>query len=394
MEMAELHPLEAERLAALYRLDIVDSQPEAAFDEIVELAGAICETPIALVSLVDKNRQWFKSAIGLDTKETSRSLAFCAHAILQEGVFEVPDALSDVRFFDNPLVLGAPAIRFYAGAPLFTEHGLPLGTLCVIDDKPKQLTPGQTRALSILAGQVMSQMKLRQQNQNLLRLNQYREQLFSALAENLRAPVFSIAGLSKLIRDRGTRLSAENVLQASEDILNSSCLMYQLLDELMQWSQLSLGALIVAPAQHSLWGMVNAVCGLLDFSRDIKGITFINKLPSEIMVESDEMILKSVLRNLLSNAIKYSPMGGQITIECAQDNNRVNIMVTDQGAGVPVSVRDSIFNPPSPTNPNGYNHHGFGLMLSRKFLQLQGNNIYLDTSHSPGTRFIFDLALV
>jgi GAF domain-containing protein len=152
---------EEARLVALDRYAILDTDPEQSFDDLTLLASFVCNTPIALISLVDEDRQWFKSRIGIEASETSREIAFCSSAILQPDVFVVPDALADDRFRDNPLVVSDPHIRFYAGAPLINEDGFALGTLCVVDRAPRELAPDQKEALKALSRLVLAQLEFR-----------------------------------------------------------------------------------------------------------------------------------------------------------------------------------------------------------------------------------------
>jgi GAF domain-containing protein len=179
---ASTPPNEKKRLNVLWQYDVLDTVPEAMFDDLTELAARICEAPIALISLVDEDRQWFKSRVGTSVSETSRDTSFCAHAITQPGLFIVADATKDARFARNPLVTTDPKIRFYAGAPLVTPDGYALGTLCVIDKVPRVLGPDQQRALTILARHVVSQLELRQRSRQLAEARQKQSHFQAELA--------------------------------------------------------------------------------------------------------------------------------------------------------------------------------------------------------------------
>jgi signal transduction histidine kinase len=161
MQAAPLPPNEEERIQALYRLKILDTAPEPQFDDLTALAAALTGCPIALVSLIDVNRQWFKSKCGIDGSETDRSLAFCAHAILNRDLMEIPDARQDPRFAEHPMVVGEPHVTFYAGMPLTSDQGFCYGTLCVVDTKPRSLSDEQRDLLQKLGRQVLRHMEAR-----------------------------------------------------------------------------------------------------------------------------------------------------------------------------------------------------------------------------------------
>lgn len=201
MKIAPLPSNELERLAELRKYSILDSEPEEAFDGMVKLASYICQTPFAAISLVDEHRQWFKAICGVDAKETSRDVAFCAHTILQAEPLVVPNALEDERFCDNPLVAGGLDIRFYAGVPLVSIAGFRLGTLCVIDQKPRQLTVEQMDAIQTLATSVMAHLELRLSHQQIRR---YVGEL------QLSAAIFESATEAMLVTDATNRIVTVN----------------------------------------------------------------------------------------------------------------------------------------------------------------------------------------
>jgi len=218
-----LPPNETERLAELHSYNLLDTLPEPLFDDLTALASYICDAPISLISLVDDCRQWFKSKVGIEANETSREISFCAHTFLQpHSILVVSDTYQDDRFADHPLVLGSPYIRFYAGMPLLSPNGLPLGTLCVADTIPRRLSPNQLSALQRLSGQVVAQMELiREVHKRQQAEQQIRQQ---SLTDEL----------TGLYNRRGFFLLAEQQLQLARRMEMTSWLIFIDLDKFKQ----------------------------------------------------------------------------------------------------------------------------------------------------------------
>ena len=393
MISAALHPKETQRIEELLRYEVLDTEDEKALDELTQLASVICGTSISLISLVDKDRQWFKSRVGLDAAETTRDMAFCSHAILQDQIFEVPDTLKDQRFVDNPLVTGSPDIRFYAGAPLVSTSGMPIGTLCVIDTEPKKLNEKQQLALNTLAKQVISQLELRLHNRQLLRMQKDQQQIFAMMSHDLRSPFNGILGLSQLIQAEAQTLKPEVLSAMADGILESSLKVYQLLDEILQWSSNQLGAIQVELEVTTLKPLVMETLDLMKDSFTFKKLNITCDINEDIVALADANLTKTIIRNLLANAIKYSPEQGSIHIETLSNNGEIQLVITDTGTGVPEELKDQLFGDSvmSQRGTQGELGHGLGLSLCGDFARKQQGFLSIDKDYKDGAKLILNL---
>ena len=394
MQVAAIPDNEQARIQALLQYEILDTEAEAVYDDFVKLASYICHTPIALISLVDPIRQWFKAKVGCAAPETSRDMAFCAHAILQTDVLVVPDTLTDQRFVDNPLVTGDPHIRFYAGAPLLTPEGFAIGTLCAIDDEPRMLSLEQITALQTLARQVVAQLELRRLTKELQQLLESKNKLFHIVSHDLRSPFNGILAFSQTLAEEAETLSREDIQEFSQTILISAEQVMHLIDNLLQCTRFELGTLDYQPTSVAIDTVVMNVVMLLKGNATQKKIDLVYQANPSAEVFADSTMLHSIVQNLVGNALKFTPAEGRVTIQTEEQDTMIQVSVIDTGVGVSPDKLAGLFEVMAGRTTDGTSGEkgtGLGLLLCKDFVEKHGGRVWVDSVMGQGAAFHFTL---
>ncbi len=392
------HPRETERLRELHSYAILDTLPQEEYDRITTIASEICETPISLISLLDESRQWFKSRQGLEVNETPRDIAFCAHAITcEEELFMVEDARLDERFHDNPLVQDDPHIVFYAGVQLKAKNGLPLGTLCVIDSRPRQLSQKQISALQALADYTMSLLQLRRQNKalneaqkQLKAINNDLEQFAALAAHDLKTPLGQLQSVAKIFID----LYGEQVNDQGREMLEMMITATKSLADLVD-------GLLLFSKSDELTRKTDAVIGLESFMAKIRAIFNFSsdchlRLRTDLTeITANPSALERIFINLIANAYKYCDKSKcEIDIYLREDAHYFYFEVIDNGPGIPLKNQGNIFEMFTTVAP-GHQHaekgHGIGLAQVKKLVEFMGGKIRLDSQPGKGCCFSFSI---
>lgn len=400
-------PDEAERLAALRRYRILDTEAEEAFDRITRLTQKIFRVPVALITFIDATRQWFKSCYGLNIENNPRDQSFCAYTILQPRVMVIPDLTQDARFTDNPFVLDEPGMRFYAGVPLKSPDGYNVGTLCILDTDPRWgLTEEQRIILEDLAALVVDEMELRLGASQVKTDLQVREQaakvaeaanrskseFLSRMSHELRTPLTAILGFGQLLE--ASDLS-ESDQEAVEYIVKAGNHLMGLINDVLDFSRIESGKLLLSMEPVAVSDLLKEVLSLMQGFATERRVQLSREVPVGCgFVQADMQRLKQVLLNLISNAIKYNQVGGRVSFSCDRSNGRARLGVHDTGSGIPAELQLRLFQPFDRLGAerSSVEGTGLGLALSKQLVEAMDGTLTLESSFGQGSTFWIELA--
>lgn len=389
---------ESERLKDLDSYSILDTLPEDEYDQLTALAAQICGTPISLISLLDDKRQWFKSHHGTDFTETPREIAFCAHAIHNiDEVFIIEDARIDNRFYDNPIVVEEPNVVFYAGAPLVGQDGLPLGTICVIDTKPNELTEDQIKSLKALSTQVMKLLELRKNKKRLEKTliefenrNKELEKFAYIAAHDLKSPLGNITALTDFFIENYGGVLDKDGSEIIELIHNSSVKLRGLIDELLEYSKYD-KIIEEEKTEIDVEILKKEILGLFSLNNRYN-ISLKSEIPT---LYTNKTALEQILINLVSNAIKYNDKEiAEIEIFITEEPSQYRISVTDNGSGISKEYQHKIFElfeVLDTYDKDGETGNGIGLATVKKLVLALGGTIDVESEIGRFARFNFTL---
>ncbi len=381
------------RVQNLYELGILDTPEEDEFTDIVELASKICNTPISLISLVDYSRQWFKAKVGVNATETPRDISFCGHAIVMDNdFFEVPDALKDIRFLDNPLVTGEPNIRYYAGVQLISKKGFHIGMLCVNDTKPNKLTEDQIFALKVLGSHVAKLLDLRitkkQSEEKSIKIesqNAVLRKMLSIIAHDIRGPIGSLKQIFEMSEAHLLdEKSEKELLHLSKYQIDN---VLSLLNNMVEWGKIKIEGDQKKTSKVNLYEITESEIDHLVLASMLKDNSIKNLIDHQISLQIDPDMIRFVIRNLITNANKFTK-NGEIILFSDIDDQYIKLTVNDTGMGMTQKVIETLLEKNTIITTLGTNNEkgsGIGFKLIKEFMENIGGRIEIYSEIGNGT---------
>ncbi|WP_026916090.1 GAF domain-containing sensor histidine kinase [Christiangramia portivictoriae] len=389
---------ELQRLESLRELNIIDTLPEEAYDNITRLASYICKTPIAVVNMIDADRNFFKSSYGTDLKGSPRDVSFCGHTIIDpENLLEVPNASKDNRFFDNPFVTAETPINYYAGISLLDPKGYPMGTLCVYDSKEHHLDEEQKMALKSLGKQVELLLETRRANSVLEKMKEeldesYKvlQQFASTVSHDLKMPLANMIITADVLKAKyAVKLGEEGgryISYLKDSGLTLSDYINGLLDHYSNEHESENSV-----KQFFLNDMLEDIIDLLQIADNCE----INLPDNNLLIDGNASAIGQIFMNLINNSLKYNDREKIIiNIDCTENEHYFNFKISDNGIGIPEDQQTKIFNlftTVAKQDRRGKKGHGIGLSTVKKLVNSLGGTITLNSEENKGTTFEFSV---
>jgi len=389
---------ELKRLDSLRELDILDSLPEEAYDSITKLASYICHTPIAVVNIIDSERNWFKSKTGTELSGSSREESFCGHTILEPETFlEIRNASKDERFKDNPFVISETPIKYYAGVSLMDGNGYPMGTLCVYDSKEHQLDENQKMALKALGKQIEILFESRRKNKVLEDLkielnenNRILTEFASTVSHDLKMPLANMIITADILKVKYGKKLDEKGREYLNYLKQSGLTLSDYISGLLDHYSSSRNDTTVME-EFFLNDLLEDIIDLLQIEENCE----INLPDNNLKLHGNSAALGQIFMNLINNSLKYNNKE-KIVIEIDFTENRkfFNFSISDNGIGIPLEKQSKIFDLFTTVvdkDRSGKKGHGIGLSTVKKLIESLGGNIKLSSIENQGTTFEFNI---
>ena len=380
------------RLTALRETGVLDTPAEEDFDSLARLAADICSAPFAVVGFIDADRHWLKAKIGVELTEINRTGSFGGHTVLGRDVMEVPDAAADPRFIEHPMVTGAPGVRFYAGAPVVLDSGHAVGTVCVADREPRQLTAGQRQGLRSVARHAAVLLELRrfagraeEVAEHQRRLERMKDSVLNTVNHELRTPLSSIHGYLELLLE--DNLDHDTTQQFLTVMQRNSERLLRLVDDLVLMARLSHGGdlrlvtIDVAELTHQVTLASRPLA-------EAKQLTLAHQAHHPLPILGDARLLSQALHHLIFNAVKFTDPGGRITVTTDDDADEPTLTITDTGVGIPTADLPHLFDRfcrSTHTETRADQGAGLGLSIVKAIIDAHHGTMRIDSDPSIGT---------